>query len=153
MMLGHPACQPPQHINIQHLHSRLELQFGAYHLHLCNLGLIQATGRFPESTAVIHVRIEHLLENVIINIVMLLAYLKRPGATLAVKQAKTDEVNKSEIIADLIFKAGQKPMVISSALRNPPAIHIGFAQPACHRAIRKKRSGLCTCTSGVGPLI
>ena len=133
MMLGHPACQPsPTTSNIQHLHSRLELQFGAYHLHLCNLCLIKATGRFPESTAVIHVRIEHLLENVIADIVMLLAYLKRPGATLAVKQAKADEVNKkAKVIADLVFKAGPKTprdhLIKRFAI--PPAIHIGFAQP------------------------
>ncbi len=76
-------------------------------------------------------RIEHLLENIIADIVMLLAHLKCPGATLAVNHTKPDEVDeKTQVIAHLVFKA------CSETPRNhlvkrfavPPAIHIGFAQ-------------------------
>ena len=68
-------------------------------------------------------RIEHLLENVIANIVMLLAYLKRSGATLAVKQAKADEVKKKakiikkkRAIGSIQVVKTDKEMILASIL-------------------------------------
>ena len=77
-------------------------------------------------------RIEHLLEHVIADIVMLFANLKCSCPTLAVEHAKTNEVDqKAQVIADLIFEACPKTPSdhLVESLAVPPTIHIGFAKP------------------------
>ena len=132
MMLNHPAGQPtPTAADIQHLHAGFQTQFLTDHLHFIHLRLRKTFGPVPVAAAVIHVRVQHVLENVVTDIVVLFRNLEGPVPALPVEQTKAKEKNQeSEIIAHPIFQAGTKRTVdhLVQPLAVPPAVHVRLAQ-------------------------
>ena len=131
-MFRHKIRQPaPAAADIQHAHTRLELQLLANQTQLGLLGLFKRRRLFPVGAGVLHERVQHTAEQVVAKIVVLFAYDPCAFFTLQIEQSgRGDAQGVFQIARELIFKTGTQHAgekgIQTFAL--PPAVHVAFSQ-------------------------
>ena len=121
----------PPAADIEHLHAGLKPQFARDQIELVFLRFVEPCGVFPIGAAVDHALVQHRAEQVLTEIVVALADLKRACLALEIHQPGLHTVEgigerpDTPINTGAIGAAGH----FVNLLALPPGVHIAFADP------------------------
>ncbi len=122
----------PATADVEQRHARFQLQLAADQIELGELGLVERLRVFPVAAAVGHGIVEHQLEQVVAQVVVLLRHLAGAAQALPVTQGVGEYLKRQHpaVLAQVVAAGAQHAeRELIQGVAVPPAVHVGLAEP------------------------